>query len=641
MPIRVGSVCSGIEAASVAWGALGWEMAWFAEIEPFPSAVLKHYYPNVPNLGDMTRLPELVRTGSIPAPDILCGGTPCQAFSLSGKRQSMLDDRGLLSFKFVELANEIDRIRTSSGLRRSVVFWENVPGVLSTADNAFGYFLAGLAGEDDPLVPAGKKWTNAGCVFGPQRTVVWRVLDAQFFGLAQRRKRVFVVASAREGFDPFEVLLEHQDLSGDSTESRKEREILARESEDDPDEDCCGDPVAPASCYAIRTAQTGALGHGYAKEIAHTLDRGAGQAVAPNVNVQLSEETPFTRVAATIMAGASRDYNAAKAFKGEHLVWPTIEPGIAARVGGHSYENISGTLRSNAGDNAMPVADPVNAAIRRLTPVECERLMGFPEVEKSAIIRVWKDPPLFDLPSNPVNVAGTPSPNGRKSVGTADTSEFSTPVISAGSPSQDFPEDPEKRVALTVRLESERGEVQIRSQGKLLWCASIADEPAWSPLLVQADDFAQALVHIVTGSDPSTQVGRGGSQVKGPPSSIPLNGNRYVEVFGHGIVGAVNDAERFTSALLECLKFTPSEAGSSSRNYEQTLQTLSSCVIRVIASYIPDSMWGMSSFDIRIETSRGYTNIPGATDAQRYKALGNSWAVNVVRWIGERLAKNL
>ena len=157
----------------------------------------------------------------------------------------------------------------------------------------------------------------------------------------------------------------------------KLKTILTRIAEGTPVEVCDGGDTA--TCYAIRTAQTGALGHGYSKELAHTLDRSAGQAVVPNVNVQVSEGHPFTRVAATIMAGASRDYNAAKAFKGEHLVWHTIEPGIASRVGGHTYENISGTLRSNAGDNAMSVTDPVNEVIRRLTPVECERLMGFPD----------------------------------------------------------------------------------------------------------------------------------------------------------------------------------------------------------------------------------------------------------------------
>jgi DNA (cytosine-5)-methyltransferase 1 len=151
--ITFGSVCSGIEAASVAWHPLGWHAAWLAEIEPFPCAVLAHHYPEVPNLGDMTRIPELLRNGDIPAPDVFCGGTPCQAFSVAGLRNSLDDARGNLSLTFCEIANEIDIQRRAGGLLPAVVFWENVPGVLSTKDNAFGCFLAGLAGEDDPLRP--------------------------------------------------------------------------------------------------------------------------------------------------------------------------------------------------------------------------------------------------------------------------------------------------------------------------------------------------------------------------------------------------------------------------------------------------------------------------------------------------------
>ena len=107
----------------------------------------------------------------------------------------------------------------------AVIFWENVPGVLSTKDNAFGCFLAGLAGENAPLEPPGGKWTNAGCVSGPQRTVAWRVLDAQYFGVAQRRRRVFVVASARKGFDPAQVLFEWDGVRRDTAPSREARQV--------------------------------------------------------------------------------------------------------------------------------------------------------------------------------------------------------------------------------------------------------------------------------------------------------------------------------------------------------------------------------------------------------------------------------
>ena len=219
--IRFGSVCSGIEAASVAWHPLGWEAAWLAEIEPFPCAVLAHHYPAVPNLGDMSRLADRIRALQVEAPDVFCGGTPCQAFSVAGLRRSLDDDRGNLSLTFCEIADAIDSTRSIFGKQPAVIFWENVPGVLSTKDNAFGCFLAGLAGEDEPLQPAGGRWTDAGCVLGPTRAVAWRILDAQYFGLAQRRRRVFVVASARAGFNPAAVLFEWEGVRRDSAPSRE------------------------------------------------------------------------------------------------------------------------------------------------------------------------------------------------------------------------------------------------------------------------------------------------------------------------------------------------------------------------------------------------------------------------------------
>jgi DNA (cytosine-5)-methyltransferase 1 len=204
-----GSVCSGIEAATVAWEPLGWRAAFFAEIEPFPSAVLAQRYPAIPNLGDMTAIDGSAWRGKI---DVLVGGTPCQAFSVAGLRKSLDDVRGNLALKFVELADAIDP---------AWVVWENVPGVLSTRDNAFGCLLGGLAGEDGSVVPPGGKWSDAGIVFGPTRTVAWRVLDAQYFGLAQRRRRVFVIAGAGERADPVQVLLEREGVRRDHPPRRE------------------------------------------------------------------------------------------------------------------------------------------------------------------------------------------------------------------------------------------------------------------------------------------------------------------------------------------------------------------------------------------------------------------------------------
>ena len=226
MDITYGSVCSGIEAATLAWKPLGMRATWFAEIEAFPSAVLAHHYPNTPNLGDMTKLGALVLAGKIAAPDVLVGGTPCQAFSVAGMRQGLLDPRGALTIKYVELADATDYVRAIDRKPPCVIVWENVPGVLSDKGNAFGCFLGALAGEDCELQPSGKRWSDAGCVYGPKRTIAWRVLDAQYFGLAQRRRRVFVVASARDGFDPTEVLFEREGVRRDCPPRRPSESSL-------------------------------------------------------------------------------------------------------------------------------------------------------------------------------------------------------------------------------------------------------------------------------------------------------------------------------------------------------------------------------------------------------------------------------
>ena len=219
--MRFGSVCSGIEAASVAWNPLGWEAAWFAEIEPFPCEVLKHHFPDVPNHGDMTALPGKIFSGEVEAPEMLCGGTPCQAFSVAGQRKSLDDERGNLSLTFCEIADAIDYVRFVRGERPAIVFWENVPGVLSTKDNALGCFLAQLVGANVPLTPGtdGNKWPSAGFVAGPKRQAAWRTLDAQYFGVPQRRRRVFVIASARADFNPSKVLFEQYCMPGNPKES--------------------------------------------------------------------------------------------------------------------------------------------------------------------------------------------------------------------------------------------------------------------------------------------------------------------------------------------------------------------------------------------------------------------------------------
>lgn len=231
--MRYGSVCSGIEAATVAWEPLGWQAAWFSEIEKFPSAVLAERWPEVTNLGDMTKIAAAVRAGTVEAPDVMVGGTPCQAFSIGGLRKGLDDPRGQLTLSYVETADAIDSQRRANGKPETIFVWENVPGAFSSKDNAFGCFLAGMAGENKEFEPgprpaAGSNskfwrwdkktskhipvWSKRGAVIGRQRRVAWRTFDAQYFGVAQRRPRILLVATARTDIDPGQILFESESL---------------------------------------------------------------------------------------------------------------------------------------------------------------------------------------------------------------------------------------------------------------------------------------------------------------------------------------------------------------------------------------------------------------------------------------------
>jgi DNA (cytosine-5)-methyltransferase 1 len=178
--------------------------------------VLAQHYPGVPDLGDINQLENLIKTSQVVAPEVLVGGTPCQSFSIAGTRESLGDARGNLALTYVRIANAIDDVRLVRGEPGVITVWENVPGVLSTKDNAFGCLLGALVGEDVPLEPPGGRWKDAGFVLGPQRSAAWRCLDAQYFNLAQRRKRVFLISGPRDWFHPQEILFEWESCRRDT-----------------------------------------------------------------------------------------------------------------------------------------------------------------------------------------------------------------------------------------------------------------------------------------------------------------------------------------------------------------------------------------------------------------------------------------
>ncbi len=203
--LTFGSVCSGIEASQLAFSPYGFEQLWSSEIAEFPSKVLNHHFPNIPNVGDMINLPNSILKREYEAPDLFCGGTPCQAFSLAGWKNGLADKRGQLTMTFIEIANAIDKIRLEDKKDKSIILWENVEGALNDKTNAFGNFIAGLAGFDDEIKVS--KWTKSGYLQGPSRNVAWRVIDAKYFGVPQQRKRLYVLAGSKD-FRPDQVLFE-------------------------------------------------------------------------------------------------------------------------------------------------------------------------------------------------------------------------------------------------------------------------------------------------------------------------------------------------------------------------------------------------------------------------------------------------
>lgn len=402
MTITYGSVCSGIEAASIAWEPLGWKPAWFAQFDPehnyarqpdFPSRVLANHWPDVPNLGDMTQIADLIRWGAITAPDVLVGGTPCQAFSVAGMRKGLKDPRGQLTISFGELADAIDEQRDTP----CTIVWENVPGVLNSKDNAFGCFLALLAGESCELQPPGRKWTNAGCVSGPKRVVAWRVLDAQYFGVAQRRRRVFVIASADPNFDPTAILFESDSVRRDTPPSRETGSQIAALTANGVGT-CGADDNQAQAGHLIAAFDRQSSGEYGNAPVASTMAARDYKSASDLVVFSSNGHASFSEGVGTLRAKPGADHETV-AVCGSITHTLTAEGHDASEDGTGrgtpvvaSYGIAGNTIGRQPGNGTgfceelsytLTRTDQHGVAhdmqVRRLMPVECERLQGFPD----------------------------------------------------------------------------------------------------------------------------------------------------------------------------------------------------------------------------------------------------------------------
>ena len=381
--MKYGSVCSGIEAASVAWESLGWQAQWYSEIEHFPSAVLAHRFPTVSNLGDMTKIheTEIFNGNSI---DLLVGGTPCQSFSVAGLRKGLADPRGNLMLTFLSLAQR---------KKPRWIVWENVPGVLSSnGGRDFGTFLQALAE----------------CGYG----FAYRVLDAQYFGVAQRRRRVFVVGYLGDWRPAGAVLFESESLQRDSKQSRAKRQETPTDAEGSvgeagrswwdggqtaatltkqnangaqrmPDKDnfgavleqkdvsCVGGDISPTITSKFKTGYGGPSGS--LSEVGNMVYEQVAHPIAVDTyNYTTNESTTQT----------IRSQNDT-----EHI-GAVLQPTIIDRAAFNQGQNAQYEPRIEAGQtmsslvakgpHGVATQKPPTMTIRRLLPTECEILQGFP-----------------------------------------------------------------------------------------------------------------------------------------------------------------------------------------------------------------------------------------------------------------------
>jgi DNA (cytosine-5)-methyltransferase 1 len=531
----------------------------------------------------MSLLPEKILSGQVEAPDLFCGGTPCQAFSVAGLRNSLDDARGNLSLTFVGIANAIDHVRSLRGDSPAIVFWENVPGVLNTKDNAFGCFLGALAGESEPITAPGERWSNAGCVFGPQRTVAWRVLDAQYFGVAQRRRRVFVVASARDDINPTEVLFEFEGLRRDTAPSRQARKVTP----------------------TISSSGTGVSRVGF------------------NCEDEWFIETPVVGALDTECGGNKMNH---QTINSGHLL--PVSSFYESSLAQYREANVSGTIKASGGvaggGSETFLAQPI--------PLNTMNLLGR-EVENTQ--RGFG-----------VGKPGDPSPTLTKSHSHA----VAQPIAFTTEQTPKF----NNNQALTL-TKSESKHNQCVAQPiayNITFCDANgrrSDRPNGG-LYVNETDVTSTLTKAGIGTNVAQPVAFNIAPEKGElKHDIHVTDAHISKTIDAS--GSNPSMHQGGAAIVQPIPFDTTQI-TSKANYSKPQQG-DPCHPLAAGAHPPAIAQTMAVRRLTpVECERlqgfpdGYTNIPWrkaaeSPDGPRYKALGNSWAVPVVAWLGQRIKDQL
>lgn len=552
------SIFSGIEAATVAWQPLGWKPIAFSEIDPFPSTVLQHHYPNVPNLGDITKIDWRPYVG---AADIVVGGSPCQSFSVAGKREGLAGASGLM----------FEYIRAVRDLRPRWFVWENVPGAF-TSERGEAYRQ--LLSEMDALG------------YG----LAWRVLDAQFFGVAQRRERVFLVGSLGT-MRCAEVLFERESMSWDHQSSRQKRKALTEESQG-----CVGEADHDSGCLTPGETQS--------RRVYPTS--GVYPTLSTREKSGQNQESVFTQfgddIAGTLTARydsspcVDRGANVVVDERDKVFLCQTAQTGSNGKL--VKQDDVMNTLdRTNSTAVAALDFDPTDARLRYAHDDVSQTLTARAGTGGNQVPLVQVQPVAFLY-----NQGSKARSLGLGEISPTLKTDHNPVVAFAQNQCDDSREQGDVAGALVVRQGAKQQTYICRADGQTNAMAGVNLAPTLTshakkdpPLIYPAEDS--------TGEDePVTLQIRGGKPGGGKSALIQHDMSATLSTHNTRTLITGDHEERG----LTVRRLTPREC--------ERLQGF------------PDDY-----------TDIPYRNKEHAPDGARYRALGNSMAVPVMRWIGERI----
>lgn len=589
------SLFSGIGGFDLALERAGMECVAVCEIDKNAQSVLRRHFPKAELFDDVRKVGK--ETHDPKTIDLVCGGFPCQDVSIAGRRKGLAGERSGLWFEFARVIDELEP---------QWVVIENVPGLLSSN-----------GGKDFAVIV---RWL-AERGYG----VAWRILDAQFFGVPQRRRRVFIVASFGNG-SATEVLFESEGgerdyPKGGETGKEVAYSLRANASHSGDKGDGGINTTMVTAFMAGQGAKAGGVG---ASEILSPTLKGAGSGtnqvptIAQTLSVfdrQRSDE--YGEGSNNVSTISARDYKSAS-----DLIWHNHQQDGSIRM---QEDGTAPTVSRQwgTGSNNVPFV-----GVRRLMPIECERLQGFPEVEKSFIIDI-----CLDHQKNCASVE-IQNPKSLKYAGSVGKGKSSKNALYAKESLQASNHPTNKHAQPNVLINCGERKVEVFSQEKLFLSANFAESKNLFPPHIQSEDFALLLVGANSILDQITRLGAEELHQSALNSIVQKDGRNVVRLSGKEIMQLVSGAVQGLTTNKKLLKSIISNP-LNIKISDITLTILFYSVMDAINGCIPKEIRSTNSFRIEINTSFGWTF--GQSDTVRYRQLGNAVAVPVVEWIGKRI----